>query len=207
MPTPPRGTRTLHQAFDELRFGRDNILNLRIALPTGVEAARRAELWLRDRQAAKAGEVLVITGRGRGSLDGIPVVRDAVVRLFPALRRAGVIVEAREHSPGSFVVRVAPLHALVEAPRRRGREGAAPQTPPSDPLTLATLEPDTRAVLRRLAVGSLRAVGLRHPSESFVGDEMLRQFGTLAALAAAAPDRDAALRRLFERALEEYEEK
>jgi hypothetical protein len=189
-------------AFDEARFGRDRILNLRASMPTGAEAARRADVWLRERQAAKAGDVLIITGRGRGSLDGIPVVRDAIVRLFPALRRAGVIRDVREHGQGSFVVSLAPLHALVEAPRRRRRP---PPVRPVSPEVLAGLEAETRDVLRRLAIAALAALGVRDPSDLFVTDEMIRQFSTLAPTVPADTDRESVLRAVLRRALEEYE--
>ena len=58
--------RSIDQAFDEARFGAERTLNLRASFPTAAEATRRADLWLRERQMAKAGEVLVITGRGAG---------------------------------------------------------------------------------------------------------------------------------------------
>jgi len=65
-------------AFDTLRFGRENTLDLRSGLPSGAEAAHRAELFLRQRQMDSAHEVLVITGRGNQSADGVPVVRASV---------------------------------------------------------------------------------------------------------------------------------
>ena len=61
-------------------------LDLRATMPTAAEAERRAEAWLRERQATTGGEVLVITGRGRGSVDGIAVVRRAVERLLARTR-------------------------------------------------------------------------------------------------------------------------
>jgi len=189
-------------ALDEVHFGRDRILNLRASLPTGAEAARRAEAWLRERQAAMAGDVLVITGRGRGSLDGIPVVRDAIVRLLPALRRAGVIAGAREHRPGGFVVQLAPLQALVDAPRRR-RPTPAPPSP--DPQAVVGLDRATRDMLRRLATAALVALGLRNPSDQFIADEMVRQFTTLAAAVPPGADRERSLRAVLARAIEELD--
>lgn len=190
-------------AFDEARFGRDRILNLRASLPTGAEAARRAEAWLRERQASSAGEVLVITGRGRGSLDGVPIVRDAIVRLLPALRRAGVILDAGEHTEGSFVVRLAPLQALVDAPRRRRR---TPVAAAPDPQGLEGLDRETRDLLRRLAAMALSALGMRDPPDPFVSEEMVRQFATLSAAVPAGPDRESALRAVVLRAMEEYDQ-
>jgi Uncharacterized proteins of the AP superfamily len=46
-------------------------LNLRAALPTARDAAARVDNWLREHQMQRSGEVLVITGRGNNSADGI----------------------------------------------------------------------------------------------------------------------------------------
>ena len=198
----PRAGSGLSRALDEVRFGASRTLNLRESLPSGAEAVGRAEAWLRERQAAGCGEVLVITGRGRGSLDGVPIVRDAILRLFGALRRAGVIVEAQEHGPGAFVVEMASLQALVDAPRRRHRPESVRR---HDPAVLAGLDADTRVALRRLALAALDALGLHEPSESFVADEMIRQFSSLAATVPRGPMRERALRDVIRRALEEFE--
>ncbi|MFP5354388.1 MAG: hypothetical protein ACLGIK_04420, partial [Gemmatimonadota bacterium] len=58
----------VQQAFDEARFGATRILNVRDPLLSGVEAVRRADGWLRAKQVERAEEVLVITGRGAGSV-------------------------------------------------------------------------------------------------------------------------------------------
>src|SRR2546430_17104520 len=92
------------RAFDEAEFGVKNTLNLRESLPTAADARYRAEAWLRERQIARASEVLLITGRGNQSPGGISAVRAAIVGLLPSLRRRGVVAEWREHSPGSFVI-------------------------------------------------------------------------------------------------------
>lgn len=191
------------RALDEVRFGPARTLNLRDSLPTGPEAARRTEAWLRERQASGACEVLLITGRGRGSLDGVPIVRETVVRLFPALRRAGVIADVREHTAGSFIVSLAPLQSLVDAPRRRDHPNVAP---PADPAGLAALDRETLALLRRLAWAALAGLGVRDASEGFVADEMVRQFTTLAAIVPPGPDRESGLRTLLTRAVDELEE-
>ena len=65
----------LHRALDEARFGAERTLNLRALRPTVKAAEARAESWLRERQVARAGEVLIITGRGAQSWDGVSVVR------------------------------------------------------------------------------------------------------------------------------------
>jgi hypothetical protein len=209
MPDLPRGRRPTNaasrgvaSAFDEARFGPERTLNLRASMPTAADAVHRADAWLRERQAANAGEVLIITGRGRGSPGGIPVVREAVARLFPSLKRAGVIADVGEHDPGSFVVRLASLQALVNAPRRRLRPTPVP---PRNPDALRGLNAATLAMLRRLAVAALAAHGVRDPSESFVNDEMARHFSHLALAADAGQDPAAALGPLLARALEEYD--
>ena len=159
---------------------------------------------MRERQVTAPGEdVLVITGRGKGSTDGVPVIREAIVRLFPVLRRHGVIFEAREHTAGAFIVRLASLRELVDAPRRNRRRTPAPV--PRDPAVLKGLDPDTRDALRRLAENALDAFGVSRKTPSFVGDEMVRQFTRLVGSIPDGPERDERLRKAIEAALSEYE--
>ena len=193
----------LRQALDEARFGSERTLNLRAALPTAEEAVRRAEAWLRQQQASRAGEVLVVTGRGNASPGGVSVVREHVLRLLASLRRRGVVAEVREHTPGSFVVRLASLRTLAEAPRRRREARAA--APPADPPTIRELEPETRVLLRRLAEHALQALGIA-AGESFVEAEMLRQFGLLGAAIPDGAERERRLRDVLRRAIDEYAE-
>ena len=196
----PRG---IEGAFDEVRFGAARTLNLRASFPTADEAAERLEKWLRERQAsAPKEEVLVITGRGRGSEGGISVVRESVVRRLSLLRRRGVVREIREHNPGSFVVSLAPLSALIEAPRRR--KDAPPSKP--DPRALAALEPETREALRVLAERALDALGVPGRPGAFVEDEMLRQFQRLAPAAGEGPDRERRLRDIVRAATDELDD-
>src|SRR6185312_4762798 len=127
-------TPSLHQAFDEIRFGADRTLNLRTHHPSRKQALRRAENWLRERQMSRAGEALVITGRGNNSPDGVSVVRTAILQLFASLRRRGVISDFVEHTPGSFVVTFAKLNAVRDAPQRARNPH---ELPPQDPAQLA----------------------------------------------------------------------
>jgi hypothetical protein len=203
--SPPRTD--IGRAFDEARFGPSRTLNLREGLPTGDEAVRRAELWLRARQAESVDDVvdvLIITGRGNGSVDGVGVIRQAITRLFPTLRRRGVIMDAREHSPGSFVVRLAPLRALVEAPHRSRRDVLPPPVP-RDPASLRGLAPETRDQLRLLGHAALAALGVQLVTESMLGDEMVRQFARLAGTVPDGPDRESRLDAAIRRALDEYD--
>ena len=188
-------------AFDALRFGHANTLDLRSSLPTGAEASRRAEAFLRERQVAGAEEVLVITGRGNQSVDGIAVVRPAVAALLARLRRRGVVAAWSEHTPGSFVVTPAAIHALLESPRRHG-DRAHPAA--ADPETLAALDAAAREALRRLAERSLQLLGAPVDA-SFVQDEMLRQFSVLGAAVPPGGDRDRRLRTAAEHALRELD--
>ena len=194
----------IDRAFDEARFGPARTLNLREGMPTGADAARRAELWLRAKQVERAGEVLVVTGRGRGSVGGVPVVREAVHKVLGTLRRKGVVAEWSEHTPGSFVVRVASMRALVDAPRRMRGGGGAPR--PADPEVLRGLTPATRDRLRELSVASLHALGVRSPDDGVVHDEMLRQFAALSAGIPQGVHLERLLAEAIGRALDEHHE-
>ena len=197
-----RGLAGLQQAFDEVRFGAARTLNLRQSLPTGAEAARRLEAWLRQHQVQQSAELLVITGRGNNSEAGIAVVREATLRVFGDLRRKGVVQEFTEHTPGSFVVTLAPVKAMHDAAKRR-READAPP-PPAAPPTLSALDDATRHQLRVLAERSLDALGVRERGP-FVESEMLRLFGILASRAGEGPDREARLRDAIANAMSEID--
>ena len=201
MTRPPRIA--LHRAFDELRFGPSRTLDLRSTLPTAAEAVRRLEPWLRERQMAKVAEVLVITGRGKGSVGGIAVVRGAVSRLFITLKRKGVVAGVGEHTPGSFVVSLAPIRALFETmPRSRAR---APRAAPADPKEFEALSASARAELRWLAERSLDALGAPR-TERFVRDEMKRQFAVLSsAIAPTEKHREKRLRTLIAAAADAFD--
>src|ERR1700704_246416 len=147
------------KAFDEAEFGQKNTLNLRESLPTAADARFRAEAWLRERQVSGARDVLIITGRGNQSPNGVSPVRQAIVALLPLLRRRGVVSEWKEHSPGSFVVKLGSISSLLDAPRRkRDREAMTVQ---ADPQSLEALDSSTLALLRRLAIRSLESLGIR----------------------------------------------
>lgn len=194
----------IERAFDELRFGAARTLNLRDGLPTVSQAETRVESWLRRQQAEGGGEVLVITGRGLGSLDGVGKVREAVLRRCTQLKRLNVVVDVREHGPGAVVVTVAPLRALVDAPRLR--TGRKDPTPVADPGELAALPADIRALLRALADTTIQRLGVRDPSDVMIADEMRAQFSALAPSVVTAPDRLAAMRLVAERLLQELRE-
>jgi len=196
------GLKGLRQAFDDVRFGAQRTLNLRESLPTPEDAAARTEAWLRQQQVDRADEVLIITGRGNQSEGGVPVVRDAVIRLLHVLKRRGVIVGHAEHTPGSFVVTPAPLSALWESPRRNGGRGIA--RPPTTPPSLDSLDEETRTMLRNLAERSLEGLGLKDTA-TFLQGEMLRQFGAIAATVGTAPGREARLRTAIRAALDQHE--
>jgi hypothetical protein len=194
---------SLHQAFDEMRFGADRTLNLRTHHPSREQAVRRAENWLRERQMSRASEALVITGRGNNSPDGVSVVREAIVQLFASLRRRGVIDQVVEHTPGSFVVTFAKLNAVRDAPQR-ARNPHEP--PPRDPAALAALEPETRALLRGLAKRAIEELGVE-PKPSFVEQEMLAQFAAAASGVPEGADREQRLRTVLRAALHEYDDR
>jgi hypothetical protein len=196
----------IQKAFDELRFGPLRTLNLRESLPTASEARTRTERWIRAKQVEQAGELLIITGRGNNSEGGVSIVRQSVLALLPSLRRRNIISGWQEHTPGSFVVALAPISALFDAPKRRRERGST--APPAPPDSLAALSPDTLAALRRLAITSLEVLGV-YDYERFVDEEMTNKFATLSASLADTmsddEDPDAALHRAIRRALDELE--
>jgi hypothetical protein len=201
-PRRVQGFAGLQQAFDEVRFGATRTLNLRTSLPTASEAAARVDSWLRQHQVQQSGEVLVVTGRGNNSEDGISVVREASIRTFHELRRKGVIEGFAEHTAGSFVVTLAPVKAMFDAAKRRREQ--APLPPPAAPPTLAALDGETRSQLRALAERSLDALGVRDRGP-FLEAEMLRLFGSLAATIPAGADREKRLRQAIAAAMDEYD--
>jgi len=195
----------LWKAFDEARFGKERTLNLRASLPTPDEATRRTDAWLRQQQIADAGAVLIITGRGKGSPDGVSPVREAVIRLLHSLKRKGVVASHEEHTAGSFVVTLAPMSALLEAPRRqRDARRTAATTPPPTPPSLDALQAATRDLLRDLAAHALDHLGV-HDRETFIEGEMLRQYGVLSAGIPKGIDREKWLREAIRRAMEAYD--
>ena len=172
-------------------------------MPTGREAEARADAWLRERQASVGGEVLVITGRGRGSIDGVAVVRGAVERRLARLRRLGVVAAVREHTPGSFVVELAPLSELLASTRRK-KDPPPPR--PADRTTLGALEPATRKALRALAARELELLGAPR-TDALIADEMARQFSRLARSLGAGANRESRLRDAIASLLSELSER
>lgn len=191
------------RAFDEAEFGAKNTLNLRESLPTAADARFRAEAWLRERQISRVSEVLIITGRGNQSPGGMSAVRAAIVGLFPSLRRRGVVAEWREHSPGSFVVKLGSISSLLAAPRRKRDRGAKEMAP--DPQALTGLESSTLSLLRRLAIRSLESLGVRQP-EKFVEAEMLSKFHSLAGGIPSGEGGEARLREAISAAIEQLDD-
>lgn len=191
----------LKHAFDEARFGAERTLNLRAAMPTVNDAVVRTERWLRERQASLGGEVLIITGRGNRSDEGYSVVREATAKLLRSLKRKGVVAEVVEHTPGSFVVTLAPMRRLFESPRRTGEK--APRRPAG--ANIVGLEAETRSLLRELALRALDSLGIAG-DEPFLDDEMGRQLALLLPAIPEGPDREARLRDAIARALREDED-
>ena len=191
------------KAFDEAEFGAKNSLNLRDSLPSAADATFRTEAWLRERQVSGVKQVLIITGRGNQSPGGVGVVRKAVLTLLPTLHRRGVVSEWREHSPGSLVIRLQPISALLNAPRRkRDREGSAETV---DPQALSGLDKTTLRLLRTLAIRSLDSLGVRE-AEKFIDAEMLDKFNSLAASIPAGEGSEARLQKAIATALEQLDE-
>jgi len=157
------------------------------------------------KQVMKPGEVLVITGRGSQSPNGVGLVREAIMALMPSLRRRGVVKSWREHTPGSIVVTLAPVTTLLWAPKRnRERAYDSGEIAVATPRSLAALEPETLAELRRLAVRTLEWLGI-DDTAPFVEDEIERIFATLTMTLPVSADREGALQRAIRGAIEELE--
>lgn len=198
----------LRQAFDEARFGNGRTLNLRDMLPTPAEAVARTEAWLRQQQVQLTSrdgnaEVLIITGRGNNSIGGVSVVRSAVEGLMHRLKQRGVVARHREHTPGSFVVVLAPVSALWNVTSQLPT--IPERTQRADPPSLEALDRETRLLLRQLAERSLEQLGVRGDRDRFVDEEMVRQFTALAATLATDHQREDRLREAIRRALEQYD--
>jgi hypothetical protein len=192
------------RALDEAAFGAERTLNLRESLPSAAEARSRAEVWIRARQMTSAKEVLVITGRGNQSVGGIGVVRKEILKMLPSLRRRGVVENWKEHSPGSIVVRIAPMSALLEAPRRRRDSGANDQGSVDAP-GLEGLQQNTLTLLRQLALQNLALLGITD-SEAFLKKEMQRTFSAMMLGIPETGDRERALCDAILKAIDEVSE-
>ena len=191
------------RAFDEIEFGSKNTFNLRESLPSAADARFRTEAWLRERQISRATQVLVITGRGNQSPNGVSAVREAILSLLPSLRRRGVVSEWREHSPGSFVVKLASISSLLEAPRRK--RDRTPDVATPNPESLKDLEQSTLELLRRLAIRTLESLGIREP-DKFVEAEMLSKFHSLAGDINPGQQGETRLREAIKAALDQLDE-
>lgn len=197
---------SLAGAFDAVAFGPNKTLDLH-GFRDAADAMRRAEQWLRERQVAKAGTVLVITGRGARSADGIAVLKPEIEKLLARLRRKGVVTHAQAHGEGAFTVALAPVTALFSAPRRaRSRSPVGPRAVPAAGAGLAGLSDETIAALRLLAEATLESLGAR-ATPALIDDEMQRQFALLAPSLPPEEDPDRALRRVARDALESMEER
>ena len=191
----------LWHALDEAAFGSERTLNLRESLPSAAEARARAEVWLRARQMTKAKEVLVITGRGNQSAGGIGLIRQEILRMLPSLRRRGIVESWKEHSPGSIVVQIAPMSALLEAPRRRRGNGSSDAPAEAGP-GLEGLQPSTVTLLKQLALQNLESLGVTH-SGPFLKQEMQRTFSALMAAIPETGDREQGLREAILKGIDE----
>jgi len=187
----------LQRAFDSARFGERNILNLRESLPTPADAVIRAEQWLRQKQVEAAEEVLIITGRGKNSENGVSPVREAVVRMIAALRRRNVIERYEEHTAGSFSIRLAPVRAMLDAPRRKKESDTK-----AERSNLPELSTSNRKLLRDLAERSLEGLGIKE-TDAFLEAEMQRHLQALAKGIPAGADHDAKLRAALRTALDQ----
>jgi hypothetical protein len=193
--------KALWNALDEAAFGTERILNLREMLPTAVEARGKTDVWLRSRQMMKPQEVLIITGRGNQSAGGVGIIRQEILGMLPSLRRRGVVESWKEHTPGSIIVKLAPMSALMLASKRR-RDGSDAMPKEQDPKSLAALSSTTLRLLRQLAIQNLESLGVTE-SKPFVDQEMIRTFSALAASIPSGEGTEERLRTAIAAAIDE----
>lgn len=196
----------LLRAFDEIQFGAGRTLNLRDALPTGADARFQADNWLRQRHAESSEPVLIVTGRGKGSPGGVPVIKEEIIALLHTLRRKGVVRSWQEHSPGALVVQLATVTDLLSAPARHRDSKREDQSlaRASDPPGLAGLDPETLKLLRSLSERTIADLGIRN-AEELLESEMLHKLSVLVPGLPESGDREAALRAVIIRAIEEMD--
>jgi hypothetical protein len=120
--------------------------------------------------------------------------------MLPTLKRRGVVENWREHTPGSFVIQLAPMTALLEAPRRR--RGNAPAETAIESVELAGLKPETLALLRQIASQNLMTLGITE-SQLFLDEEMLRTFSKLIRALPTDGDREAGLQQAISKMISE----
>lgn len=192
--------KALWHALDEAAFGAERTLNLRESLPSAAAARARTEVWLKARQVTKSEEVLIITGRGNQSLGGVGVIRREILAMLPSLRRRGIVESWREHSPGSLVVKLAPLSALLSAPKRK-RDAARPEGSDGAEM-LQGLSVETRDLLRVLAIQNLSGLGI-DDTEDFINREILRTFSAITASLPEGENREQLLQATIRHAIEE----
>jgi hypothetical protein len=196
----------LLRALDEIEFGPDRTLNLRDSFVTGADARFRADAWLRQRQALSGQPVLIITGRGKGSTDGVPVIKQEVVALLHTLRRQGVVKSWQEQTEGALAIQLASMSDLLSAPRRH-RDSKREKTnsfPQRSATAFSGLEEATIALLRQLAERTIFELGVRD-GEDLVESEMTNKLSLLVRGIPETGDREAALRAVIIRAIEEFD--
>lgn len=179
MPPRPRPTGApsrVAAALDAARFGDAGRLDLHPLRPTARQAADRVRAWCLERQVQGLDEVLIVTGRGRHSDEGVSPVRTAVQQALHRLVRDGVATRVREHTAGAFVVTLAPVGARLDAAPRR-RDPAPP--PPTPVRRLEGLSDALVEALEALAEARLERLGIARPSAAQIVDEMQHVFSRL----------------------------
>jgi len=137
--------------------------------------------------------------------ESLPSAADARFRTEAWLRERQIsrANEWKEHSPGSFVVKLASISSLLEAPRRK--RDRTPISPTLNPESLKDLDHSTLELLRRLAIRTLESLGMREP-DKFVEAEMLSKFHSLAGGINPGEQGEARLREAIKAALDQLDE-
>jgi hypothetical protein len=124
-------------------------------------------------------------------------VREAIVRTIASLRRRNVIERYEEHTAGSFSIRLAPMRAMLDAPRRKKER----ETKGTDAV-LPQLSTANRKLLRDLAERSLEGLGIKE-TQAFLDAEMERHLRAILKGIPTGVDQEAKLRAALRAALDQ----
>lgn len=124
--------------------------------------------------------------------------------MLPSLRRRGIVESWKEHSPGSIVVKLAPMSTLLATAKRR-RDAPGVSTQAEGASVLHGLDPQTIRMLRQLAVRYLESLGVMEP-EHYLDNEMTRTFSALIAAIPEGPNREGELQAALRKAIDEASE-
>lgn len=157
------------------------------------DPAAATEAWLRDRQIAAAGTVMIVCRALRGSASA--AVRQRVARL----QRQGVVRTHRTVGDTTLFVDLAPVAAMLSSTPRSRHRTRIPAA--SSIRAIRALDPETSQALEALAVATIHELGVECRDDVLLM-EMRRHHAILnSGIPASEPERARRLRFVIEAAL------